>query len=150
MTDSTRERYRMVIRNFKEFVGADTPLEQITKSHFERYKAHRYKLIMAKKQSRGGGSIPLDIAVLHRLLNFAVQQELLVKKPISMKTETKPGENPKNPARAFSDEEMKRLRDHVGKDEYVFLLLRWTGLRAQMRLLCAGKTFILTWDQWRD
>src|SRR6266478_6983274 len=130
MAESTRERYRTVIKHFTEFLGGgDVPLEQITKATLEKYKAHGYKAITQLAQARGGSSIALDIAVLHGVFNFGLSQELLVKKPISMKTESKPGENPKNGARPFTGEELKKLREVAGEDLFTFLVLRWTGLR---------------------
>ena len=80
----------------------------------------------------------LDIAVLHGMFAFAVAQKMLFEKPISMARESKPGENPKNGAHAFTGEELaairqasvyKNSRKQTIDDMHAFLLLRWSGLR---------------------
>ena len=48
----------------------------------------------AEKLSGYGGSIAIDMAVLHRIFKFAVDREIMGKNPIVSKDETKPGENP--------------------------------------------------------
>ena len=81
------------------------------------------------KQSRGGSSIALDIAILHRIFAFAVKRQMMLHKPIDLSNESKPGENPKNGARTLTADELGRLRAAAGEDLFAFLLLRWTGLR---------------------
>ncbi len=77
----------------------------------------------------------------------------MVQKPIDLKNESKPGANPQNGARDFNAEELgklreaaelvndggkirerrteweKKLQDATGGDLFIFLVLRWTGLR---------------------
>jgi integrase len=108
---------------------SQTPVNAIEPSTIEKYKVDRRKKIVALKQARGGSSIALDIAVLHRMFNFAVSKQMIVKKPIDLRNESKPGKNPKNGARPFNAEELTRLRESAGEDMFMVLLLRWTGLR---------------------
>jgi integrase len=63
------------------------------------------------------------------MFNFAVSKQMMVKKPIDLRNESKPGKNPKNGARPFNAEELTSLRESAGEDMFMVLLLRWTGLR---------------------
>ena len=81
------------------------------------------------KQGRGGTSVALDIAVLHRLFAFGVKKGLMSLNPIHLENESKPGKNPRNGARPFTAQELGKLRKVAGEDLFTFLLLRWTGLR---------------------
>lgn len=139
MSTSTRDRYRVTIRDFTNFLeDKNTPLADITPATIAKYKVVRHKAVIAKKQSRGGAGVALDIAVLHGMFAFAVAQKMLFEKPISMARESKPGENPKNGARPFTGEELaairkatvyKNSRKQVIDDTPTLLLLRWAGLR---------------------
>ena len=139
MSSSTRDRYRFTIRDFTAFLeDKNTPLVDITPATIAKYKIVRHKGVIAKKQSRGGAGVALDIAVLHGMFAFAVAQKMLIEKPISMARESKPGKNPKHGARAFTGEELAAIRKMVVyknsrkqaiDDTAVFLLLRWSGLR---------------------
>ena len=139
MSTSTRDRYRVTIRVFTNFLeDKNTPLADITPATIAKYKVVRHKAVIAKKQSRGGAGLALDIAVLHGMFAFAVAQKMLFEKPISMARESKPGENPKNGARPFTGEELaairkatvyKNSRKQVIDDTPTLLLLRWAGLR---------------------
>lgn len=139
MSISTRERYRVVIRDFTNFLeDKNTPLVDITPATIAKYKIARHKAVTGKPQSRGGAGVALDIAVLHGMFAFAVAQKMLVEKPISMARESKPGKNPKNGARAFTGDELtairkaavyKNSRKQTIDDTHALLLLRWTGLR---------------------
>ena len=130
MSESTRDRYRQTIRHFTAFLkDSDTLLDDIKTSTIELFKVDRAREIDKLKQSRGGSSIALDIAVLHRIFAFAVSKRLMDRKPIDLSNESKPGKNPKNGARPFLAQEMTSLREHAGQDLFMFLLLRWTGLR---------------------
>jgi integrase len=130
MSESTRDRYRQTIRHFTAFLGnKNTLLDDIKSSTIELFKVDRARTIDKLKQSRGGSSIALDIAVLHRIFTFGVSKRLMIDKPINLRNESKPGKNPKNGARPFNAEEIANLREHAGQDLFTFLLLRWTGLR---------------------
>jgi len=134
MSTSTRDRYRVTIRDFTNFLeDKNTPLADITPATIAKYKVVRHKAVVAKKQSRGGAGVALDIAVLHGMFAFAVAQKMLFEKPISMARESKPGENPKNGARPFIGEELasirkatvyKNVRKQVIGDTPTWLLLR--------------------------
>jgi integrase len=154
ISENTCKRYRQVIRHFSAFLGdVNTLLSTINKSTIEMFKVARQKSIQNLKQARGGSSIALDIAILHRVFKFAVEKELMAQKPIDLKNESKPGANPQNGARDFTAEELgklreaadlvndggkirkrrteweKKLREGTGGDLFIFLVLRWTGLR---------------------
>ena len=130
MSESTRERYRQTIRSFTAFLAdKQTLLDEIKPSTIEMYKVDRHQKIGAMKQSRGGSSVALDIAVLHRMFRFAVEKELMGHRPINLQNESKPGKNPKNGARPFTADELKKLRQAAGEDLFTFIILRWTGLR---------------------
>jgi hypothetical protein len=132
MSPNTRDRYRQTIKHFNKFID-DVLLADINKSTIELFKIDRLKRIEELKQSRGGTSIALDIAVLHRMFQFAVDKEMMVHKPIDLSKESKPGKNPKNGARPFTAEELKKLRGAADGDLFNLLVLRWTGLRGSRR-----------------
>jgi hypothetical protein len=103
MSESTRDRYRQTIRHFEAFLtDKNTLLEDIKSPAIELFKVARQKQIEKLKQGRGGSSIALDIAVLHRMFAFAVSKQLMVQKPIDLRNESKPGKNPRNGARPFT------------------------------------------------
>jgi hypothetical protein len=130
MAPSTRDRYRQTVRHFTAFLeDKNALLDSIDAGTIEKFKVDRHKKIMKLKQARGGSSIALDIAVLHRMFNLAVSKQMMARKPIDLSKESKPGKNPKNGARPFTGDELKKLRDAAGEDFFMFLLLRWTGLR---------------------
>jgi integrase len=153
-SEGSRKRYRQVMQHFSAFLGdGNTLLNTINKSTIEMFKVARQKAIEKLKQARGGSSIALDMAILHRVFKFAVERELMVQKPIDLKNESKPGANPQNGARDFNAAELgklreaadlvndggkirkrrteweKKLQDATGGDLFIFLVLRWTGLR---------------------
>ena len=130
MSESTRERYRQTIRTFTSYLGEnDALLENIKSPTIELYKVYCQQKIESLKQNRGGSSIALDIAILHRMFAFAVSKQMMVQKPIDLRNESKPGKNPKNGARPFNADELKKLREFAGADLFTLLFLRWTGLR---------------------
>jgi integrase len=142
MSESTRDRYRQTIRHFTAFLkNGNIPLDEITATTIELFKVDRVKAIEKLKQGRGGTSVALDVAVLHRLFAFAIKKGLIVQNPIHLENESKPGKNPKNGARPFTADELSKLRVHAqfkdgnekkplkDSDYPMFLLLRWTGLR---------------------
>ena len=146
MTDSTRDRYHQTIRHFEAFLGSpDTRLSTINEAVIEMYKVTRHKAIKELKQSRGGSSIALDIAILHGIFRFAVKAKMMSQKPIELTDESKPGANPVNGARSFTADELTKLRTAAsgepktdlekeaytatGGDLFVFQVMRWTGLR---------------------
>jgi len=154
LSEGSRKRYLQTIRHFSSFLAdGNTLLSTINKSTIEMFKVSRQKAIEKLKQARGGSSIALDIAILHRVFKFAVEKELMSQKPIDLKNESKPGANPQNGARDFNAEELgklreaaglvndggeirkrrteweKKLQDATGGDLFMFLVLRWTGLR---------------------
>jgi hypothetical protein len=112
MSSTTRDRYRQSIRHFTAFLeDKNTLLDALDPGTIEKYKVDRHKKIIQLKQARGGASIALDIAVLHRMFNFAVSKQMMAKKPIDLRNESKPGKNPRNGARPFTAEELSNLRE---------------------------------------
>jgi integrase len=103
--------------------SARTLLDSLTPIVIEKYKIDR------RSRLKNGGSIALDMAVLHLMFAFAVQKGLMAKNCINGKNETKPGKKPKAPAHPLNADELQKLRDNAGNDMLAFLLLRWTGLR---------------------
>jgi hypothetical protein len=82
MSSSTRDRYRVTVRDFTNFLeDKNTPLVEITPAAIAKYKIARHKAVSAKKQSRGGAGIALDIAILHGMFAFATAQKMLAEKP---------------------------------------------------------------------
>lgn len=135
----TEKLYKQVMRRFEAFLQDSDPfLDDIKQAAIERYRAER-----REKLSGNGGSIAIDMAVLHRIFKFAVDREIMGKNPIVSKDETKPGENPKTPARPLDADQLQGLRDAARDDMLAYLLLRWTGLRGSdaVNLTWAGVLF---------
>jgi site-specific recombinase XerD len=86
MATSTSQRYGVTIREFGEFLNAVgiTELRQIDKPLVERFKVWRVARIKAKKFARGATGLALDAAILHRIFNFAVGNDMVVKNPVRM------------------------------------------------------------------
>ena len=131
LAQSTSDRYEVTIREFGEFLAAEkiTLLRDITRPLVERFKIWRVERINRKKHSRGATGLVLDAAILHRIFSFAVENEMVVQNPVRM--EGRPGENPANGAEPFTAAELFKMREHVGPDLLMFLLLRWTGWRGR-------------------
>ncbi len=129
LKESTVARYKMTVRDFREFLEERkiTLLQDITRPLTESFKAWKIERINRKKYSRGGAGLVLDAAILHRIFAFAVENEWILKNPVRM--EGRPGENPRHGAAPFTAEELLRLRSNAEDDLLAFLLLRWTGLR---------------------
>lgn len=100
---------------------------EITKSVMESFKAWRIARITKKKGSRGGTGMVLDVAILHKAFQVAVEEEVVTKNPV--KFEGRPGDEPTRGAQPFSSDDLKRLQAHAGDDLLAFMLLRWTGFR---------------------
>jgi len=132
MAASTSDRYRVTLKHFGTFLREKqiALLDSINSSVVEIFKVEREQKISAMKQSRGGSSIALDIAILHRVFRYAVSKGLMSVNPISLANESKPGKNPKYGARPFTAAELSAMRKEAGTDLFSFIVLRWTGLRA--------------------
>ncbi len=126
---STWERYQQTARAFESFLTSQniTELERITKNVVENFKVWRMAEIRKRKNSRGGGGLILDVAILHRIFRHAVECELLRINPVRM--EGRPGDQPESGAQPFTADQLCKLRKATGNDLLAFLLLRWTGLR---------------------
>lgn len=140
LRESTLRRYEYTLRAFGDFLAQEdiAHLERIGRPVVEQFKAWRFDQITAKKHSRGGGSLDLDVAVLHRVFAHAVERELVARNPV--KLEGKPGARPERGAQPFTAKELAKLREHADEDRLIFLLLRHTGLRG-------GDAVALTWAE---
>lgn len=129
LRESTRDRYRQTGASFKEFLTSRgiVELTQITRAVVEDFKAWRLVRLLAKKHSRGGRGVVLDVAILHRIFGFAIECEIIEKNPVRL--EGRPGDQPERGAQPFKATELAKLRSAAGPDILAFLLLRWTGLR---------------------
>lgn len=140
---STSARYDVTIEQFSVFLKEEniTLLQDITKLVVERFKVWRVVNIKKKKFSRGATGLLLDVAILHRMFWYAVENEMIVKNPVRM--EGRPGANPEDRgAQPFDAKELAKLREHADADLLALLLLRWTGLRG-------GDAVALTWQEVR-
>lgn len=129
LAPSTCERYEVTIREFGEFLRAEkvTLLQNISRPLVESFKVWRVERINKKRFARGATGLVLDVAILHRIFSFAVENEMVLKNPVRM--EGRPGENPQGGAEPFTAAQLSKLREKAGPDLLAFLLLRWTGLR---------------------
>ncbi|HTC67627.1 MAG TPA: hypothetical protein VK685_10870 [Candidatus Acidoferrum sp.] len=123
------ERATFQVREFGEFLGSEkvSLLKDINKLLVERFKCWRLQRIHRKKFARGASSLTLDVAILHRIFSFAMENDFVLANPVRM--EDRPGDNPQGGAEPFTAEELGKLRENAANDLLPLLLLRWTGLR---------------------
>ena len=126
---STAIRYRHAAREFKLFLEERnvSKLQEINKPLVESFKVWRAARIRSRNFSRGATSIALDAAILHRIFAIGVEYEIIEKNPVRM--EGRPGDVPDRGAQPFSTGQLDKLKQAAGPDLFVFLLLRWTGMR---------------------
>jgi integrase len=129
LAESTAQRYGHTVREFKTFLEERkiTLLRDITKPLVESFKVWRAGRIKSRNFSRGGTSLALDAAILHRVFSVGVEYEILEKHPVRM--EGRPGDNPERGAQPFSAAQLEKLKQAADPDLFIFLLLRWTGMR---------------------
>jgi integrase len=129
LQESTAVRYRHTAREFKLFLEERkvSKLQDITKPFVETFKVWRTARIRTRSFSRGATSLALDAAILHRIFAVGVEYEIIGKNPVRM--EGRPGDNPERGAQPFSAGQLDKLKQAAGPDLFVFLLLRWTGMR---------------------
>jgi integrase len=127
--DTTWARYKFELKEFGEFVAANgiTALAQIDRAMIEQWKVSRLARIRSRSKLGAAKSLALCAAILHRIFQFAIENEMLVKNPVRL--EGRPGENPERGSQPFKPDELRRLRENAGADSLAFALLRWTGLR---------------------
>ena len=126
---STKSRYAHTAGSFGEFLKTRgiSELDQVNRALVEDFKAWRLKIVLDKKFSRGGRSVILDTAILHRIFAYAMDCELVTRNPV--KLDGRPGDDPQRGAQPFKPVDLAKLRDSSGADLLIFLLLRWTGMR---------------------
>ncbi len=129
LRESTAVRYRHTAREFKAFLDERriTLLKDITKPFVESFKVWRAARIRTRNFSRGATSLALDAAILHRIFAVGVEYEIVEKNPVRM--EGRPGDIPERGAQPFSASQLEKLKQAAGPDLFMFLLLRWTGMR---------------------
>jgi integrase len=93
----------------------------------EDFKVWRVERIKAKKFSRSATGVVLDVAILHKVFQVAMQHKLAGSNPVIF--EGRPGDSPTRGAQPFSAQQLTAMREHADKDLLAFMLLRWTGLR---------------------
>jgi len=127
--ETTWARYQQTLKGFGAFLAEQglQDLAVITRPVVERFKASRIERLCQSRNARGGTSLPLDVAILHRIFAHAVECEMLKRNPVRL--EGRPGEDPERGAQPFTAEQLARLRRAAGPDLLAFLLLRHTGLR---------------------
>ena len=140
LAESTWSRYQQTLRAFKSFMQecGVSDLPSMNRPFIEKFKVWRLVKIQEKKFSRGGRGLALDVAILHRVFNTAVDCELVVKNPVRL--EGRPGDAAEHGSQPFSGEQLTKLRVEAKEDLLAFLLLRWTGLRG-------SDAVRLTWDE---
>lgn len=144
LAPSTKARYDQTLTSFTSFLGdvSVSELRLITRPLMENYKVWRIAKIREKKFSRGGTVVSLDVAILHRTFQFAVESEMVEKNPLRL--EGRPGDSADRGAQPFNGEQLRNMRQHADADLLSFLLLRWTGLRGSD---AAGLTWTeIDWD----
>lgn len=125
----TWARYEFELVEFGKFVAANgiVTLAQIDRAMIEQWKVWRVARIRSRSKLGGAKSLALSAAILHRVFQFAVENEMIVKNPVRL--EGRPGENPERGSQPFKPDEIRKLREHAGPDFLAVTLLRWTGFR---------------------
>jgi len=116
LRESTRDRYVQTLRQFESFLGSRNIVfvDDITKSVVESFKTWRVSAIKGKKNSRGGTGMVLDVAILHKAFQVAIDDELIIKNPVRF--EGRPGHEPIRGAQPFSADELTRMQTHAKDD----------------------------------
>ena len=129
LAESTRERYVQTLKAFDTFANTAgiAELRAMNRAFLEKFKAWRLAKIKERKFSRNGRGLALDVAILHRVFSFAVENEMAEKNPVRL--EGRPGDDPESGAQPLTAEQLSKVREVANDDLLVFLLLRWTGLR---------------------
>lgn len=129
LRESTRERYLQTCAAFGEFLmeRGIAGVGQITRSLIDDFKLWKLARTLAKKHSRGGRGVVLDVAILHRIFGYAIDCELVLKNPVRL--DGRPGDQPEFGPQPFTADQLAKLRQAAGIDMLAFLLLRHTGFR---------------------
>jgi integrase len=140
LAESTWSRYQQTLRAFNAFLSEAGVLDlpSMNRAFIERFKVWRLAEIQKKKFARGGRGLALDVAILHRIFNTAIECELLAKNPVRL--EGRPGDVAERGAQPFKGEQLIKLREAAREDILAYLLLRWTGLRG-------SDAVALTWQE---
>jgi integrase len=104
-----------------------TLVQEMNRAFIESFKVWRIARIQKRKESRGGTGLVLDIAILHKVFEVALEDEMVSKNPVAF--EGRPGDSPTRGAQPFSAQELSKMQEHAAQDLLAFMLLRWTGLR---------------------
>jgi integrase len=136
---STWKRYERALKQFGIFLDAEGlfELEAITKPALERFKSWRVQRICESKQSKGGSGLLLELAILHGIFGYALENEMVLRNPV--KTEGRAGDNERG-AQPYSVQELSRMRQVADDDFTAFILLLRTGMRG-------GDVVGLCWEE---
>jgi integrase len=127
---TTWARYQQTFKTFGLFLSEQgiQDLTQITRPVVESFKVWRLRKIREKKFSRGGRGLTLDVAILHCISAYAVNDcEFVVRNPVQL--EGRPGDDPVHGAQPFNAEQLGRMRQAASQGLLSFLVLRHTGFR---------------------
>jgi integrase len=129
LRESTKTRYRRPLEEFDAFLSENKIvfLQDINKPLLESFKVWRLERIKGLKQSRGGTGLVLDVAILHKVFQVGVDEEMITRNPVIF--EGRPGESPTRGAQPFSAKQLTELQKYAKQDFLMFILLRWTGMR---------------------
>ena len=125
---NTVDAYHRVFSHFNEFVHDQgiKLLRDIDAAVIDRYPSWRIVRLKPRKHSCGKSTLALERNYLHTLFAFAMQRQFIESNPVYLVTQTW---DPNSTTRPFCREELQAMRAHAGRDQFLFLLLRWTGLR---------------------
>lgn len=129
LRESTRDRYLQTLKQFEAYLFEKnvTLAQDMTKSFIESFKVWRLHQIQKRKEARGGTGLVLDVAILHKVFEVALEEEIVAKNPVAF--EGRPGDSPTRGAQPFTAQDLSRMQKHADQDLLSFMLLRWTGLR---------------------
>ncbi len=121
-------RYQTTVDRFTEFLSSRKieSLADISKGLVLEFRDWREVEIAKNSRSRGGSGLYQDMACLHRILGFAVENGLIA---LNVGQKEQRPEIVRGTA-PYSGEELKRMRDVCTPEELlVFAIFRHTGMR---------------------
>ena len=127
---STFDNYRRILNEFERFLDQEHigMLQQTEDpSVADRFKTWRIGRIKpCRRNSNGKSTLNLDLNLLHHVFAFAIKKGFIEKNPFRC---TAPRFDLIRSSQPFTANELRAMEDHAGEDLFLFLLLRWTGLR---------------------
>ncbi len=133
----------LCLKNFEEYFGADTVIDNIRYVHLESYRNHLRLKLTRKKTIRTDASVNREISCLHHLLSKGAEWELLEQNPFKRGKSLLTKENNKR-LRFLSQEELQKLLGVAPKHlREVIICAVNTGMRR-------GELLSLKWEQVRN